>query len=103
MARYSAVFVFYNRKSEGPAGTPTGGRKLNLLPEEPIESFWDALWLGIEPFLCFIWLSIPTDIRVSRFTFGSDGSVCTFGTGYRFTLGSCETVPSLRFRFGSRL
>ena len=27
--------------------------KLNLLPNEPIESFWDALWLGIQPFLCF--------------------------------------------------
>ena len=26
--------------------------KLNLLPKEPIESFWDALWLGIRPFLC---------------------------------------------------
>ena len=32
---------------------PTGGSKLNLLPEEPIESLWDALWLGIQPFLCF--------------------------------------------------
>ena len=30
---------------------PTGGRKFNLLPKEPIESFWDALWLGIQPFL----------------------------------------------------
>ena len=30
----------------------TGGRELNLLPKEPIESFWDALWLGIQPFLC---------------------------------------------------
>ena len=28
--------------------------KLNLLPKAPIESFWDALWLGIRPFLCFI-------------------------------------------------
>ena len=27
--------------------------KLNLLPKEPIESFWDALWLGIRPLLCF--------------------------------------------------
>ena len=26
--------------------------KLNLLPNEPIESFWDALWLGIRLFLC---------------------------------------------------
>ena len=32
---------------------PSGGRKLNLLPEEPIESLWGALWLGIQPFLCF--------------------------------------------------
>ena len=27
--------------------------ELDLLPNEPIESFWDALWLGIQPFLCF--------------------------------------------------
>ena len=32
---------------------PTGGKELSLLPKEPIESFWDALWLGIRPFLCF--------------------------------------------------
>ena len=53
MARYSAVFVFSDRKSPSRAGTPTAGRKLNLLPEEPIENFWDALWLGIQLFLCF--------------------------------------------------
>ena len=35
-------------------GTPTGSRELNLLPKEPIESFWGGLWLGIQPFLCFI-------------------------------------------------
>ena len=28
-------------------------RKFNLLPKHPIESFRDALWLGIQPFLCF--------------------------------------------------
>ena len=32
---------------------PTIGRKFNLLPKEPIESVWDALWLGIRPLLCF--------------------------------------------------
>ena len=53
MGRYSAVFVFDDRTSYSRAGTHSGGRKLNLLPEEPIESFWDALWLGIQPFLCF--------------------------------------------------
>ena len=26
--------------------------KLDLLPKEPIESFWDVLWLGIQLFLC---------------------------------------------------
>ena len=26
----------------------------NLLPNEPIESFWDVLWFGIQPFLCFM-------------------------------------------------
>ena len=54
MARYSAVFVFYTRKSHSRIGTPTGGRELNLLPKEPIESFWDGLWLGIRLLLCFV-------------------------------------------------
>ena len=26
--------------------------KFNLLPNERLESFWDALWLGIRTFLC---------------------------------------------------
>ena len=25
----------------------------NFLPKSSIESFWDALWPGIQPFLCF--------------------------------------------------
>ena len=29
-------------------GRLTGGRELNLRPKEPIESFWDDLWLGIQ-------------------------------------------------------
>ena len=28
-------------------------RELNLISNGPIESFWGALWLGIQPFLCF--------------------------------------------------
>ena len=24
------------------------------MPKAPIESFWDALWLGIQPLLCFM-------------------------------------------------
>ena len=54
MARYSVVCVFYNRESWNRVGVPTGGRESNLLPKEPIESFWDALWLGIRSFLCSI-------------------------------------------------
>ena len=27
--------------------------KFNLLPNERLESFWDALWPGIRTFLCF--------------------------------------------------
>ena len=27
--------------------------KFNLLPNERLESFWDALWFGIRTFLCF--------------------------------------------------
>ena len=32
---------------------PSNEVRRNLLPNEPIESFWDVLWLGIRPFLCF--------------------------------------------------
>ena len=48
-ARYSTVFVFYCRQN-----VKIDFLKFNLLPNEPIESFWDALWLGIRPLLCFI-------------------------------------------------
>ena len=48
-ARYSTVFVFYCRQNG-----KIDFLKFNLLPNEPIESFWDALWLGIRPLLCFI-------------------------------------------------
>ena len=33
---------------------PSNEVQRNLLPNEPIESFWDALWLELWPFLCFI-------------------------------------------------
>ena len=47
-ARYSTVFEFYCTQN-----VKIDFLKFNLLPNEPIESFWDALWLGIRPFLCF--------------------------------------------------
>ena len=49
-ARYSTVFVFYYCRQN----VKIDFQRFNLLPNEPIESFWDALWLGIRPFLCFI-------------------------------------------------
>ena len=30
---------------------PSNEARRNLLPNEPIESFWDALWLELWPFL----------------------------------------------------
>ena len=33
---------------------PSNEVRRNLLPNEPIESFWDVLWLGIQPCLCSI-------------------------------------------------
>ena len=52
VARHSAAFfISYNRELKNRA--PTGGRRLNLLPGEQIESFWEAGWLGIQPSLCF--------------------------------------------------
>ena len=44
-ARYSAVFVFFIVKIDF--------LKFNLLSNRAVERFWDALWLGIRPFLCF--------------------------------------------------
>ena len=32
---------------------PSNEARRNLLPNELIESFWDVLWLGIQPFLGF--------------------------------------------------
>ena len=46
VARYSAVFVFFIVKIDF--------LKLNLLSNRAVERFWDALWLGIRPFLCFL-------------------------------------------------
>ena len=32
---------------------PSNEVRRNLLPDEPIESFWDALWLELWPVFCF--------------------------------------------------
>ena len=56
MARYSDVFVFDSRVSyrRNDVDSKSEIAKLNLLPNERLESFWDALWLGIRTFLCRI-------------------------------------------------
>ena len=41
----------------------TAGRELNLLPKEPMESFWDALWLGIRPFFVIGWRNVVESCR----------------------------------------
>ena len=63
MARYSAVFVFYCIQN-----VKIDFLKFNLLPNEPIESFWDALWLGIRPFLApmGVTLSAKTPLGLFR-------------------------------------
>ena len=33
---------------------PSNDAQRNLLPNRAIESFWESMWLGIQPFLCFI-------------------------------------------------
>ena len=53
MARYSAVFVSQCRMSKNRDLASPNDRELNLLSKGLIESFWGALWLGIQPFLCF--------------------------------------------------
>ena len=45
MAGHSAAFLLYLRKLDL--------LKLNLMLKAPIEIFWDALWLGVRPFLYF--------------------------------------------------
>ena len=56
MARYSDVFVFDSRVSycRSDVDSESEITKLNLLPNEHLESFWDALWLGIRMLLCLI-------------------------------------------------
>ena len=43
------------RQKSGQNGTrmPSNDARRNLQSNAPHESFWDALGLGIEPFLCF--------------------------------------------------
>ena len=58
MARYSAVFVCKSMEIHGNPWKSMSDYKIdttkfNLLPNERLESFWDALWLGIRTFLCF--------------------------------------------------
>ena len=48
MALYSAAFVLYLGEIEF--------LKLDLMPRDPIEEFWDALWLGIRPLSCCIFV-----------------------------------------------
>ena len=49
--------IEYIEVTHGPA-MPTSDAvftiAMNLLPDRVMEKFWDALWLGIRPFLCFI-------------------------------------------------
>ena len=58
VARYSAFFVFKSMENHGNPWKSMEKYKIdttefNLLPNERLESFWDALWLGIRTFLCF--------------------------------------------------
>ena len=93
-------------------------RKLNLLLNGAVQSFWDALWLGIEPFLCFMtqhsdgYPCEPVHIRFRWFGLYGSVPTCRNRMPVRFAhlepvTGShsvpCETVLSLQFRFGSRL
>ena len=56
MARYSTVFVFPWESMEIHGSMEKykiDTTEFNLLPNARLESFWDALWLGIRTFLCF--------------------------------------------------
>ena len=64
-------------------GMPTGGRELNLLPKEPIESFWGALWLGIQPFLCFDPVMLTSHTYFTYFTY-------PFGNGFSYQVEPLE-------------
>ena len=56
MVRYSDVFGFDSRVSYHRNGVDSKSEitKLSLVTNERLESFWDALWLGIRTFLCMI-------------------------------------------------
>ena len=68
MAWYSDVFVSdsnvsYGRRDENRKSETT---KLNLLPNERLESFWDALWLAIRTFLCLIVEFFTAEVMLIR-------------------------------------
>ena len=110
---------FYPRISAFPAFSRIpNDRKLDLLSNGAVQSFWDALWLGIELLLCFMaqycdgYPCEPVHIRFRRFGLYGSVPTCRNRMPARFAhlepvTGShsvpCETVLSLRFRFGSRL
>ena len=49
-----AVFVIYGSVAYNRYLTSPNDRELNLLPIRAVESFCDALWLELWPFLCFM-------------------------------------------------
>ena len=51
--RNSETQELRNSETQNPYLASPNDRELNLLSNGPIESFWGAMWLGIQPFLCF--------------------------------------------------
>ena len=52
-------------------------KNFNLLPNECLESFWDAMWLGIWTFSCFKVCKIGTTYRCSLIDFQMESKLIT--------------------------
>ena len=64
---------------------PSNDARRNLLPNRVIESFWDALWVGIRPLLCFIVKSCRIACRCLQ---TKRGAIC-----YRMNVSRASETP----------
>ena len=81
---------------------PPNDREFNLLSNGAVESFWDALWLGIEAFLCFMEesRSAPMLLNDRELNLLSNGAVESFWDAVWLGIGPflCFILISIDFR-----
>ena len=89
MARYSDIFVSDSRVSDSRRDVDSKSEiaKLNLLPNELLESCWAALCLGIRTFLCLIVKCLVVEITLIQ-KVKSQNSTC-----YRMSVPRSSGTP----------